>query len=108
MRPDRLGIVVDDQVDLVRIGGVEHPCAQIWVAPGHEDDCHRPGSDAQAVIRSLLAKKLAVLWRMADNMAVCFYADAGAVSCSAPTKADRDMGTDAVRMARAADLVRGL
>jgi hypothetical protein len=37
-RPDRVGFVVDEVADLIRINGDDTPAAQIWVAKGHDDD----------------------------------------------------------------------
>jgi hypothetical protein len=112
LRPDRCGIVVDENIDLVRIGGVESPCAQVWVSPGHEDDFHH-GEDAQSIVFSLIEKGLAVLWRMRDDTAICLYRDAKGFAFSAPTRTDSEtaeqmLGTPAQRNARAAELAHHL
>ena len=62
-RPDRVGFVVDQWKDLVRVNEVDTAAAQIWVAPGHEEDW-RTSVHAASVIRALLDQVGAVLWRI--------------------------------------------
>jgi hypothetical protein len=53
LRPDRLGVVVDEFQDLVSIGGRKLRAAQLWVLPGFETKVlESPG--VTAIIRSLL------------------------------------------------------
>jgi hypothetical protein len=61
-RPDRVGFVVDELADLIRINGEDTPAAQIWVSAGHDDDWGR--DPAHAIIHALINKGLAVLWRL--------------------------------------------
>ena len=63
MRPDRAGFVIDENLDLIRVQGAEMVVAQVWVAPGHENDWHDDGPAAGA-IRGLLDDHEGVLWRM--------------------------------------------
>jgi hypothetical protein len=109
LRPDRCGIVVDENIDVVRIGGIDHPCAQVWVSPGHEEDFHH-SADVQSIVFSLIEQGLAVLWRMEDDMAIALYRDAaGKYAFSKPSRADSDLlGTDAQRSARGAELAQHL
>lgn len=61
-RPDRVGFVVDVMKDLVQVNGKDADAAQIWVAPGHEEDWQLPA--AHATIQALLEQSTVVLWRI--------------------------------------------
>lgn len=110
MRPDRSGIVIDEVIDLIRINGQEMPAAQIWVAPGYEDD-FKTVEPVQRAISALLDRKLAVLWRLPPGthaVAIHRVAD-GRIEYSAPIHvtaedAPGSLGPDEQRLARAADL----
>lgn len=80
LRPDRCGIVVDENLDLTSLQGHELVTAQLWVLPGWEDKVLTSPA-VNSVIRSLLdprAAKLdrgrveAVLMRMAGDRAWAF------------------------------------
>jgi hypothetical protein len=107
-RPDRVGFVVDELVDLIRLGGVETPAAQIWVSQGHDDAWQRdPGN---AVIHSLIAKGLAVLWRLHPGTHSIAFArnKEGVLERSEPTPIIRDgsMGTEAERTRKVEEIAR--
>ena len=74
MRPDRLGIVVDPAVDLIRVDGREMAAAQIWVRPGAEE-VYRTSDDVATLIAALLHQKgiEAVLWRLPGNSGACAF-----------------------------------
>ena len=75
LRPDRCGFVIDEHMDLVVKDGKDADAAQIWVAPGHEEDWRTPL--ATAVIQALLQQQAsAVLWRMKGGKARGFALDA--------------------------------
>jgi hypothetical protein len=106
-RPDRVGFVVDELVDLIRLGGVETPAAQIWVSQGHDDAWrHDPG---HAIIHSLIAKGLAVLWRLHPGThSIAFARVNGVLERSEPTPIIRDgsMGTEAERTRKVEEIAR--
>jgi hypothetical protein len=70
-RPDHVGFVVDQSFDLVHVNGAEMAAAQIWVAPGHEEDW-RDSEKAHQYIRTLLSLVPVVLWRLSDQRARSF------------------------------------
>lgn len=104
LRPDRLGIVVDELVDIVKVNGVELPAAQIWVMQGHDDDWERP--EIHNIIMSLIDReKLAVLWRLYPGReAIVFLRDPKTkkVMRSPRHVADRldSLGPDSERLVR--------
>lgn len=103
-RPDRVGFVVDELVDLIRINGVETPAAQIWVQRGHEDAWEN--DPAHAIILALINKGLAVLWRLAPGghaITFCKTAD-GRLGRSAPTPYSLTLGSEAERSLRVAEI----
>lgn len=106
-RPDRVGFVVDELVDLIRINGKEEPAAQIWVAQGHDDDWMRdPG---HAIIHALINKGLAVLWRLyGGTHSITFARVNGELGRSEPTPIVRDdvLGTERERSLKVADIAR--
>lgn len=107
LKPDRCGFVVDEMVDIVKIDGNEHPCAQIWVAKGHEESWRDPV--AYSVIAALIEKKLAVLWRIPSGLARAFCRESqGGISYSELISATSEMGSDAERLVRASELAKGL
>src|SRR3954462_6208588 len=81
LRPDRCGVVVDENLDLTSLKGRELVTAQLWVLPGWEDKVLTSPA-VNAVIRSLLDPRdttlddgnriEAVLMRMAGNQAWAF------------------------------------
>ena len=74
LRPDRCGFVIDEHMDLVVKDGKDADAAQIWAAPGHEEDWRTPL--ASAVIQALLTQQAStVLWRMKDGTARGFALD---------------------------------
>jgi hypothetical protein len=110
LRPDRLGLVVDENLDLIIIDSVEFPAAQIWVAAGHDDDWAK--AEAQAVISTLLDGGVAVLWRLSPgDRARTFRADGRdrmVMSQIVPTPRDSVRAlppTDTMRMLRAEQLL---
>jgi hypothetical protein len=107
LRPDRLGIVVDEIVDIVKINGEELPAAQIWVLPGHDDDWRSEA--ASNIIAALVEEQgTAVVWRMAPGThAIVFWRNpaTGNIERSEPHRASLDaLGPDSTRLARAGEV----
>jgi hypothetical protein len=106
-RPDRVGFVVDELVDLIRINGEDTPAAQIWVSPGHDDAWERdPGL---AIIHALINKGLAVLWRLHPGThAMTFARFHGEIQRSEPTPFVRDdrLGDEGERSRRVEEIAR--
>jgi hypothetical protein len=105
-RPDRVGFVVDELVDLIRLNGVETPAAQIWVSQGFDDAWRQdPGT---AIIAALINKGLAVLWRLyggKESIAFARNKD-GEIERSLPTPIVRDdrLGDERERSRRVAEI----
>lgn len=110
MRPDRFGVVVDENRDLIRVNGHEMPAAQLWALPGHEDDWERDA--VNALICALIDQGLAVIWHMKGGLARVFLRDpkTGQLGMSAPQaatpNADAILGPVGARMWRAETLAR--
>jgi hypothetical protein len=110
LRPDRLGIVVDENMDLIEVDGFKTPAAQIWVLPGHEDDWQKPEPN-NIIMTFLLQERVAVLWILppGDNAIVFWrHPKTGALIRSAPhpcaPNADAVLGSAPERMLRAGDI----
>lgn len=103
LRPDRLGIVVDPDIDLVRIDGVETPAAQMWVAPGHEDD-FRSDAVLPIIVNLIFDHDVAVLWRLPGGKYARAFVKApdGSIAATAPFLADKlgSLGPDFARARR--------
>src|SRR4029077_18479377 len=97
----------DELVDLIRLNGQETPAAQIWVSQGHDDAWqHDPG---HAIIHTLIAKGLAVLWRLHPGThSIAFARVDGELSRSEPTPIVRDdlLGTERERQRRVDEIAR--
>lgn len=112
LRPDRIGLVVNEVHDLINVNGVDTPATEIWVLPGHEDDWHT--SDlANGLIQFIIERtNTAVLWRMKNGTAIAFFCDpkTGQLGRSAPhlsTPDDQhDLGSFGERMFRAEAMIR--
>jgi hypothetical protein len=82
LRPDRCGVVVDENLDLTILQGREIVTAQLWVLPGWEDKVLKSPA-VNSVVRSLLdprdvkleggGRVEAVLMRMAGDQAWAFH-----------------------------------
>jgi hypothetical protein len=106
-RPDRVGFVVDEVADLIRIYGEDTPAAQIWVSQGHDDDWAR--DPAHAIIHALINKGLAVLWRLHPGThAITFARRNGNLERSLPTEFVRDdrLGNESERQRRVEEIAR--
>jgi hypothetical protein len=104
-RPDRVGFVVDELVDLIRINGVEQPAAQIWVQRGYDDAWSR--DPAAAIIQGLIAKGLAVLWRLYPGThAMTFHKVGDRIARSLPTPHVKEelLGDEVHRSRRVAEI----
>lgn len=113
LRPDRCGIVVDELVDLCRIDGVEVPCAQVWVARGHEEDFNKPDIRRLIVLILDKAKLDVVLWRLPPLPLVAGGGQTRAralrrrglnVEIGAIVEASTELGEDGPRLVRANQL----
>jgi hypothetical protein len=110
LRPDRVGFVVDENVDLVKVGGVDTVVGQVWVSPGHEQDYEQDGA-APAVIRALCDEYGAVLWRLppGDRARLFRKGANGNVELSpiimTPDSHETSLGPAGVRLARAAQIL---
>jgi hypothetical protein len=107
-RPDRVGFVVDELVDLIRLNGEDTPAAQIWVSQGFDDAWRQdPGT---AIIAALINKGLAVLWRLyGGKESIAFARNAkGEIERSLPTPVVRDdrLGDERERSRRVAEIAR--
>jgi hypothetical protein len=107
LRPDRCGVVIDPLPDVVRVDGVEKPCAQLWVRPGAERAFNENGA-VHAAIEGLLDQVPVVLWRMAApepggaQLAMVFVRGPdGQIGHGPPTPATHDLGDDGDRLVRA-------
>jgi hypothetical protein len=69
-RPDRVGWIVNEVVDLIQINGEDRPAAQIHALPGHEDDWRQEKGPTPAAINLLLNQTGAVMWHMANGLAI--------------------------------------
>ena len=69
-RPDRVGFVVDTQLDVVTVNGNDRVAAQIWVEQGHEEDW-RYSEAAHKFLDALFGNKdiTVVLWRISPDYA---------------------------------------
>ena len=109
MRPDRFGVIVDENRDLIRVNGQEMPAAQLWALPGHEDDFKR--DEVNGLICTIIEDQgLAVVWHMKGGVARVFLRDpkTGQIGMSAPqsatSNADDILGPVGARMWRAETL----
>jgi hypothetical protein len=105
-RPDRCGLVIDPNYDLIRVNEREVRACQIWAMPGHEADYDRP--EILDLLMSLITgAQCVVIWRTKDGMGTVFLLDpkTGALSRSAPVlptpNADAILGTAVERIYRA-------
>lgn len=64
-KPSRCGLVLDPLPDTILVNGKAQPCAQIWVARGHETDFEKP--EIRHFIGGILETGLYVLWMMAPQ-----------------------------------------
>lgn len=62
-KPSRIGVVIDPIPDMIRFNGKDIPAAQMWIAPGHEDD-FRTVDAVKDLIWSFFDLGLAILWRI--------------------------------------------
>lgn len=110
-RPDRCGLIVDENIDMIGINEARVPAMQIWVMPGHEDDWQTTDAAASLIMTGLDSVG-AVLWRMRTRLAITFFRDpkTGQVGYSAPTPADPDadekLGAVGKRMWEAEETLR--
>lgn len=108
-RPDRVGFVVDENLDLIKINGVETPAAQIWAAKGCDDAWS--SAAGELVIALLIESGVAVLWRMAPgDRARAFRKLNGRIVRSqilpTPPRTDTLPPLDLLRTARAEQILR--
>lgn len=105
-RPDRCGLVIDPNLDLIRVNGKEMKAAQVWAMPGHEGDYDKP-EILDLLLSIIHGMKCAVIWRTRDGMGMAFVRDpkTGEVGRSAPMppteNAEDILGTAAERIYRA-------
>lgn len=103
LRPDRLGIIVDPDLDLIRVDGVEKAAAQIWVAPGHEDE-FRSETVLPIIATLIFEHDLAVLWRLPGGTHARTFLKVpdGTIAVTAPFPADKvgSLGPESVRARR--------
>ena len=107
MRPDRLGLVIDEDLDLIRISGVETPCKQIWVASGHEFDFDKPL--VHTILLGFFEQTPALLWRLpGGKTAHAFFVRDGQAAVALDIPASSNLGADDQRRRRAGELVRAM
>jgi len=90
-KPNRCGFVINEDLDIIKINDKEVTSREIWVLPGHEDDWQK--EDVSDLIISLVRYDgSAVLWRMANKLAITFYRDpvTGQWGRSQPTASSKD------------------
>lgn len=107
MRPDRIGVVVDEDIDLIRINGADTACAQIWVEAGHEEAFL--DDPVRQIIAGLFEQGLVVLWRLPGGKeARVILVHKGQLAITPIAPADKEqLGPPTERMRRAAQLLMG-
>jgi hypothetical protein len=107
LNPERCGVVFDENPDLVRIEGVEHPCLQAWVRPGTPEGFWHE-QPVLAVVLAAFDRGLGVLFRLDPQTCCAVWRDAnGDHRYSGPRK-QQMWEPDGTRLPRAAALVRSL
>lgn len=114
LKPDRCGVVIDPLPDLVRVGGIEIPCAQFWALPGFEESWEK--NPMKAAIGATLDQMDAILWRLpppadGETVARLFMRDPDTrqLMASPPFPCSKQMGgfnTDGERLLRAQQLLQ--
>lgn len=91
-KPNRCGLVINQNLDLIHINGQEVPAREIWVLPGHEDDWKTEDEIANLIYSLINYDGSAVMWRMANRLAITFWRDpkTGNFGRSKPTPSTPD------------------